>query len=346
MIPGRILWTSGNLFSGKPKFDDNKQPVIDQKSGQQVIEYGFGLAVLKVDPQTNQWSAAYIAAYQAIHGEAMTLYPTGQLPPGFALKYKDGDNDVDQKGVKYSEREGYANHIVIACTTQIPIKYYQWDGQNNVQVNSGFKCGDYVEVQVNFKAHPATTKNGKPGLYTNPSAVRFIAAGQEIINTPSGDQMFGTAAPTFAGNIIAPTMGAMPNVGGMPQQNNGQQNQNQNPPMPNNASQQQYNQNQQQNNQPHYDVIPPNLQPNQNNGQTQMPQQNNNQQQPPVQNNNGHHANYQQNNNPGNGGYIAPAVNGPTGSMPTNTVGNPGQGQQYANTASPSNNGMPQMPPR
>ena len=45
MVQGRIVWLSGKtIFAGKTRLDDiTKQPVIDQKTGQPVIEYGFGL---------------------------------------------------------------------------------------------------------------------------------------------------------------------------------------------------------------------------------------------------------------------------------------------------------------
>jgi hypothetical protein len=216
LVQGRILWTVGNLFTGKQKTNQQtKQVIIDQRTGQPVISYGFGLAIPKVDPQTGGHHPRYVEAYQALHGEALALYPSGQLPPGFALKYKDGDTDLDEDGVPYSKREGYAGHIVLACTTMIPIKFFRFEGNNNILVNDGIKCGDYVEVQLNVKAHP---KNGeaKPGLYLNPSAVRLIQPGKEIINTPSGDQIFGQNAPLYNGQIIAPEMGQIPNM--MPQQ--------------------------------------------------------------------------------------------------------------------------------
>lgn len=251
MVQGRILWTMGNLFTGKEKVDDRtKQKVIDQRTGSPVVEYGFGLAVPKVDPRTNQHTQMYIDAYQALMGEALTLYPGGQLPPGFAMKFKDGDTDVDHKGVPYSAREGYPGHIVIACTTQIPIKYFRFEGNQNILVNDGIKCGDYVNVQLNIKAHPAVGQ-GKPGLYTNPTACQLIQPGKEIINTPSGDQVFGLQAPTYVGTVEAPTTAPMPNYAQppmgapapMPQQQQYAQ------PAPVTAPA------------PHYGVIPPTHQP-------------------------------------------------------------------------------------
>ena len=209
VVQGRIIWNIGpNLFEGKAKTDYNTgAPVLDQV-GNPKMEYGFGLAIPKVDPTTGANTAEYVKVWEALHKEAMTLYPSGQIPPGFAMKFKDGDG-IDHNGKPFADREGYAGHIVLMCTTQIPIKYFLFQGGNNILVNDGIKNGDYVNAQLNIKAHPAKGQ-GKPGLYLNPSAVQLIQAGKEIINTPSGDQLFGAAAPVYAGQMVADTAPQMP----------------------------------------------------------------------------------------------------------------------------------------
>lgn len=210
MLQGRLVWVTGSdLMKGKAKTDYNTKQVIIGADGQPKVEYGFGLAIPKIDPATGQHTAEYVKAYQALHGEAQAHYAGAQIPPNFALKYKDGDTDVDQNGKPYSDREGYAGHIVISCLTLIPINYFRWEGNNNVLVNTGFKNGDYVNVQLNIKAH-GKINNGNPGLYVNPNAVQFIQEGAAIINSPSGDDMFGQAAPAYAGQVVAPTAPQMP----------------------------------------------------------------------------------------------------------------------------------------
>lgn len=275
LVQGRIVWTSGNLFEGKKMTDDNGKPILDE-NGQQCVSFGFGLAVPKMDAQTGQYSQQFTALWQALQKEALSVFPSGAIPNDFAWKYKDGDQN-DHNGVPFANREGYKGCIVIACTTQIPIKYFKWEGGNNILINSGIKCGDYVNVQLNIKGHPAKGR-GKSGLYLNPTACQLIAPGKEIINTPSGDQMFGMAAPVYvAGQIEAPAAPSMPNMNGqqqMPQQNMGGM-----PPMNNQG----YAQAPQQQNyapapapaapQQHYDVLPNQFQqaPQQQNYATQMP---------------------------------------------------------------------------
>jgi hypothetical protein len=220
MIAGRIVWTSGDLFKGKVKLDDQtKQPVIDQKNGKPVVEYGFGLAVPKsVLQQVAPGQPGYI--WTAMHEEAYAVFPSRQLPPDFAWKYKDGDG-TDHMGQPFANRAGHAGHLVFAFTTRIPIKYYKFENNTNILINEGIKCGDYVNVQVMVKAHPAVGR-GKAGLYLNPYAAQLIGYGEAIVNVPSGDDVFGKAAPPVPqgasvtpiapAGMLVPTGQSMPTV--------------------------------------------------------------------------------------------------------------------------------------
>ena len=193
MVQGRIVWTSGDLFKGRQKTDQHTKQIRRNAAGEPMMEYGFGLAVMKSSlAQTGPGQPGEIWA--AIHAEAMTLYPNGQIPPSFAMKYKDGDTSIDDKGQPYSLREGYAGHLVFACTTSLPIKYFKWENGGNVMINEGIKCGDYVNVQLQIKAHPAAG-TAKAGLYLNPNMVQLLGYGKEIVNTPNGDAIFGNNAP-------------------------------------------------------------------------------------------------------------------------------------------------------
>lgn len=192
-VDGRIVWTSGDLFKGAPKFDDQtRQPVIDARTGQQVIIKGFGLAVAKADLH----DAVKGAIWTASQAEAQKLYPTG-LPPDFAWKYKDGDG-IDHLGQPFNKRAGHAGCLIYALTTQVDVQFFKYNEQKktNEQVDSGIKCGDWVRVAVTVKAHPPKGR-GKPGLYLNPTHVQYSYWGEEIVNRPTGDQVFGASAPVI-----------------------------------------------------------------------------------------------------------------------------------------------------
>lgn len=264
MVQGRIVWVSGDLFKGKVKVDLNTKLARLNKKGETMMEYGFGLAVQKsLLGQNGPGQPGEIWA--AMYAEACTLYPNGQIPPSFAMKYKDGDT-IDDKGAPFAQREGYAGHLVFACTTSIPIKFFKFENGQNILVNEGIGCGDYVRAQLHVKAHPASGQ-GKAGLYLNPNAVQFLGYGKPIVNAPSGDQIFGGALPAMpdgASNVpVAPTIGLLvptanpgfaQHPGGFPQQPMAPQYPAQPPPgypaasMPQPAT-------------PHYPVLPQQFQP-------------------------------------------------------------------------------------
>ena len=203
MVQGRIVWTSGDLFKGKQKIDDmTKQPILDAQ-GKPVMEYGFGLAVPKTAFAPG---GAGEALWNAMFEQAFELYPSRQLPPDFAMKYKDGDG-IDHNGAPFAQRAGHKDHLVFAMTTRLPIKFFRWEATGNVMVNEGIKNGDYVNVQVLVKAHGAVGR-GKAGLYLNPMAAQFLGFGEAIINTPSGDQIFGAGAPALPPGASATPLAA------------------------------------------------------------------------------------------------------------------------------------------
>jgi hypothetical protein len=213
LVQGRVIWLCGaTIFTGaQKKNQQTRQPIIGT-DGQPIVEYGFGLAVPKNDFQPNQQANALWVAMQQ---EAMKIFPNG-VPPQFAWKWKDGDS-ADQNGVPYSQRVGHGGCLVLALTTRMPIKFYIWNEtkQQNEVVDQGIKCGDYLQVQVNVKAHPSVNQ-GKPGLYLNPYSARVIGYGPEIVHTPNGDAIFGIGAPptmgspTPIGTVSTPFPGAQP----------------------------------------------------------------------------------------------------------------------------------------
>jgi len=197
MVMGRIIWTCGELFKGRGKvIYGTTQPKLNA-AGEQSREYGFGLAV----PFAN-----IAEVWQSLHEQAYTLHPSQVLPPGFAMKYKNGGgtSNIDDKGQPYDLREGYAGHLVLACTMSMPIKFFKFDAalNKNEIINEGIKCGDYVNVQLNIVPH-GPVGQGKPGLYLNPNAVQFVGYGKEIISAPSGDAIFGNTAPPLVSGASA-----------------------------------------------------------------------------------------------------------------------------------------------
>jgi hypothetical protein len=214
---GRIVWCVGRTpFDGSQRKDATGRLLTNTK-GEPAMQYGFGLAVPKPGPtSTPEETKNFMDLWNAIQSEAMALYPTGQVPPGFSYKYKDGDG-VDHNGRPFSQREGYAGHLIFAVTTSIPLRFVKYDGAY-VEIKDGIKCGDYVQVQINVKGHlPKPGTQSKPGLYLNPNVVLFLGYGKEIVNAPDAASVFGAAPPPMPAGASATPVGGPANFGAFAQ---------------------------------------------------------------------------------------------------------------------------------
>lgn len=209
---GRIVW--GNPLNSKPKMTNTRppQPVIDPKTGQQVMQWSFGLAIPK-----DQCGAIF----QAMQQEAMTIFPTGQTPQNFAWKFKDGDG-IDDKGIPFANRDGYKGCIALSISTEaFAPRIVRLTGGSYQQMTEGVKCGDFVRVALNIKAHVGKTdvRGSVPGLYLNPTMIEFVGYGQEIISGPDASTLFGGAAVTLpAGASATPVAPPQQMPTGMPGQ--------------------------------------------------------------------------------------------------------------------------------
>lgn len=202
MAQGRIVWVVGgrseNLFKGNAQtiFGSNTPKL--SPTGEQQVQFGFGLAISKAELATPVGGDLWLK----MHEEAYLMFPSRVIPPAFAMKFKDGDG-IDDQGKSFALREGHQGCLVFALTTNLPIRYFKWENGQNVQISDGIKCGDYVNVQVMVKSHAAIGQ-GKAGLYLNPMAVQLVAQGKEIINAPTGDQVFGVTMPGAPVGYVPP----------------------------------------------------------------------------------------------------------------------------------------------
>jgi len=192
MVQGRMVWTIGDLFAGDiAKVYGTQQPKVN-KQGQQFREYGFGLAVPKsLLAQAGPGQPGEIWA--ALHEVAYTMFPNRVIPKDFAMKYSDGDTDLDKNGQPLSLKEGYAGCIVLSCKSTFAPKFFRYENGAYTHVSEGINSGDYVQVSLTVDIHGAPNA----GLYLNPQMVLLLQKGKEIINAPSATQVFGTQAPAI-----------------------------------------------------------------------------------------------------------------------------------------------------
>lgn len=195
-----ILLPEGRIVAGHPMnpqgvTDNRDQPVMDQVTGQQKVEYYFGFAVPKqgeTDFKQTQWG-------QQIQAAAISGWPNGEAQaPTFSWKVTDGDSQVpNQKGKKPAEREGWAGHWVLHLKTMMPIRCYhvgKYDPMQQIQDKNEIKPGDYGRVFLTAKAN---FPSQSPGVYLNPSMFELTRAGQVIVldNGPDAASVFGGGAP-------------------------------------------------------------------------------------------------------------------------------------------------------
>lgn len=218
VVQGRIVW--GGVKKQIKKVYGTQTPAIDPKTGQQIDEYVFGLAVPKPSSQSNQHEVAnFQTLWNAIatEGAKVGFQQPGQ--PGFHWKFDDGDG-------KKADGSSYPEHsrgcIIVACKTRLPLKLMAWDGasQKYIQITEEeIKCGDYIQVALNVSGHG----NPNAGLYINPSFVARIAYGQAIVNAPDASVIFGNTPPPMpVGGSATPIGGGfapqMPAFGAAPMQ--------------------------------------------------------------------------------------------------------------------------------
>jgi hypothetical protein len=217
IVQGRIVW--GGVKAQTKKVYGTQTVQLDPKTGKEVIEYAFGLAIPKINAQSNQHEQENFQKFwNAVHHEAAKV-GFQQGAQNFHWKFDDGDGRK-QDGSEYPTHS--KGHYVIACKTRLPLKLMAWEGSEIKQITEdGIKCGDYVQVSLNINAHG----NPNAGLYINPSYVARFAYGEAIINTPDPKTVFGNAPPpmpfggsaTPMGGGIAPVGFAAPSMGGYQQ---------------------------------------------------------------------------------------------------------------------------------
>lgn len=201
---GRIVW--GHPLKPRPSTDNRGQPKLD-KEGKQMMEVSFGLAIPIADFQSQVWP--HMAA------EIAKGFPQG-IPGNFSYKMTQ-PHEIDNKGKPYGEREGYADHVVLAVSTVLePPAAFRWNGSQWQQMQpEEIKTGDYVQVEINFKVNVPTDRTHTPSIYVNPRQIAFVGYGSEIKSGIQADPnaAFGAGPAPLPPGASATPIGGAPGVG-------------------------------------------------------------------------------------------------------------------------------------
>ncbi len=208
LIEGRVVnghpMTRNNVTK-KDEVTKVETPIL--KDGVQVTDSYLALAIPKA--AETHWN-------QTVWGQKMAEraaqdWPNGEHgAPTFSWKITDGDSAIPNKAQKKPcEREGWAGHWIIHCSTRFFIKCYhvgKYDPTQQIQDEKEIKTGDYARVLVGAKGNGPSAS---PGIYLNPMMFELSRAGQAIINDsgPAAADVFGGAAPNVPANAaVAPAV--------------------------------------------------------------------------------------------------------------------------------------------
>jgi hypothetical protein len=213
---GRFVY--GDLTTKRDK-DNQGRPIDADKQ-----RYEFGLAIRKDDPAVG-------ALIQQIAGYAYNTYATRaphiaqrvsswmQTLDGFSMKISDGDK---------ANQRGQVNPNTVGCyvfwfSTSIDIIGASAAHANAQIPLTNIKRGWYVDVAGSAAVNGLTDNNA--GIYLNPTVVRLVAEGDEIVGSVDPQAMFANHAAPVAlppgarpvGSAPQPPAGTgMPGAGMMP----------------------------------------------------------------------------------------------------------------------------------
>jgi hypothetical protein len=202
----------GSLSKPQDKDGDGKPLVIKSgpNQGKPTIKYFIAGAIEKKPGETHWGQTEWGAKLWAL---AHSTWPNGQAQaPTFAWKVEDGDNAIpNKKGKKNIDREGFKGHWIVNLSTQFAPKTYNTD--NTDMPAEMIKLGYYVQVYITADSNRSDMN---PGLFLNPSMVKFQGFGPEIHTGPDPSAVaWGGAAP--AGMASTPVGSALPSqVPGVP----------------------------------------------------------------------------------------------------------------------------------
>jgi len=171
--PSRII--GGSLYQENKRVDfTTKQPVIDQKTGKQAVNFSFGIAVAKGNERS--WKETTWGTL--IAREAESAWSRLASTPTFAWKISDGDSNVPNKsGNVPCENEGYLGNWIIWFNNGWAPPIFESTTRRQLFDADLVVPGDYVEVYAGVRSNNSAQS---PGLFMSPLAVGFLGKGERI----------------------------------------------------------------------------------------------------------------------------------------------------------------------
>lgn len=195
---GRMVF--GDVNKGRQRTDSKTNAPRVNTDGSPMMDFTAGVAVRKVGE--THWSQT--AWGQVIHGHGQKEWPNGQWQHrDFSWKIIDGDSvEVNKKGKRPCDQEGYAGHWIIVCSNGQAPQLTDRMGKTTLTDRSAVVPGRFVQPFISICGNESTDS---PGVYLNLKILAYSAWGEEIVssNTPDPSTVgFGQGAlPAGASEI-------------------------------------------------------------------------------------------------------------------------------------------------
>lgn len=199
----------GNLYEPKTT-DGDGAPLLSADKQTPRVEYVCGIAIAKGAEQHwghTEWGQKVWAAGAA--GWGNIINPETKSGRDFSWKIYNGDSDeVNTKGKRPCDRDGYKGHWVLVFTSGFAPKIVTADGSQPLIDKDVVKPGHYIQIYGTVKDNsPAKS----PGVYLNLLAVAHSGFGPEITQSAVDTRSVGFGkGPVPAGASALPVGGMVP----------------------------------------------------------------------------------------------------------------------------------------
>lgn len=177
---GRMVF--GDVNKGRQRTDSKTGALRFNADNSPMMDFTAGVAVRKAgEAHWNQtaWGAI-------IHAHGQKEWPNGQWQHrDFSWKIIDGDSqEVNKKGKRPCDQEGYAGHWIIVCSNGQAPQLTDRMGKQSLTDRSAVVPGRFVQPFISIAGNESTDS---PGVYLNLKILAYSAWGEEIVSSNAPD---------------------------------------------------------------------------------------------------------------------------------------------------------------
>lgn len=177
---GRMVF--GDVNKGRQRTDSKTNALRVNQDGTPMMDFTAGVAVRKAGE--THWNQT--AWGQVIFAHGQKEWPNGQWQHrDFSWKIIDGDStEVNKKGKRPCDQEGYAGHWIIVCSNGQAPQLTDRMGKVHLTDRSAVVPGRFVQPFISIAGNES---QDSPGIYLNLKILAYSAWGEEIVSSNAPD---------------------------------------------------------------------------------------------------------------------------------------------------------------